>query len=79
MRRWWPPLTGLLTLPLRNVANANQGGLFDMMGDDAHGSSTEEPDLVAIAPWGVKERLTYEKPALGFYLLATCSTRWSAR
>ena len=50
------------------LANANQGGLFDMGGEDTHGSSTEEPDLVAIAPWGVKERLTYEKPALGFYL-----------
>ena len=50
------------------LANANQGGLFDMGGEDTHGSSTEEPDLVAVAPWGVKERLTYEKPALGFYL-----------
>lgn len=28
------------------VANANQGGLFDMGGDDDHGSSTQEPDLV---------------------------------
>ncbi|NMM89062.1 DNA polymerase III subunit alpha [Rhodococcus sp. SRB_17] len=50
------------------LANANQGGLFDMMGEDAHGSSTQEPALVDVAPWGVKERLTYEKPALGFYL-----------
>jgi DNA polymerase-3 subunit alpha len=31
-------------------ANANQGGLFDMMGDDAHGSSTQEPDLVDMLP-----------------------------
>ena len=50
------------------AANANQGGLFDMMGDDAHGSSTQEPDLVDVLPWGVKEQLTNEKTALGFYL-----------
>ncbi len=49
-------------------ANANQGGLFDMMGgDDDHGSSTQEPELVAAVPWGVKERLTHEKSAIGFY------------
>jgi DNA polymerase-3 subunit alpha len=50
-----------------SVANANQGGLFDMMGGDEHGSSTQEPDLVATTPWGVKERLTLEKTAIGFY------------
>ncbi len=50
------------------LANANQGGLFDMMGDDAHGSSTQEPELVEVPPWGVRERLTHEKTALGFYL-----------
>jgi DNA polymerase-3 subunit alpha len=50
-----------------SVANANQGGLFDMMGEDDHGSSTQEPDLVSTRPWGVKERLTLEKTALGFY------------
>ncbi len=49
-------------------ANANQGGLFDMMGEDAHGSSTQEPEYVEMLPWGVKERLTHEKVALGFYL-----------
>ena len=48
-------------------ANANQGGLFDT-GDDTHGSSQQEPDLVHVLPWGVKERLTQEKTALGFYL-----------
>ena len=48
-------------------ANANQGGLFDM-GDDTHGSSQQEPELVSAMPWGVKERLTQEKTALGFYL-----------
>ncbi|MBO9676747.1 MAG: DNA polymerase III subunit alpha [Acidovorax sp.] len=50
------------------LANANQGGLFDMMGEDAHGSSTQEPDLVEALPWGVKERLMQEKTAVGFYL-----------
>lgn len=49
-------------------ANANQGGLFDMMGEDAHGSSTQEPELVEALPWGVKERLTHEKMALGFFI-----------
>ncbi len=51
------------------AANANQGGLFDMFDDgDSHGSSTQEPDLAEVAPWGIKERLTYEKTAIGFYL-----------
>src|SRR3990167_5603932 len=50
------------------LANVNQGGLFDMMGDDTHGSSTQEPDLVDVPPWGVRERLTHEKTALGFFL-----------
>jgi DNA polymerase-3 subunit alpha len=48
-------------------ANAHQGGLFDMLGGDDHGSSTQEPDLVATMPWGVKEKLTHEKSAIGFY------------
>jgi DNA polymerase III subunit alpha len=50
-------------------ANANQGGLFDMMGgdDDAHGSSTQEPELSDATPWGIKERLKLEKTAMGFY------------
>ena len=51
-----------------SIANANQGGLFDMAGDDDHGSSTREPDLLPALPWGVKERLTLEKTAVGFYL-----------
>lgn len=46
--------------------NANQGGLFDAM--DSHASSTTEPELVRITPWGIKERLTFEKTAIGFYL-----------
>jgi DNA polymerase-3 subunit alpha len=35
---------------------------------DSHAASTQEPDLVEAMPWGVKERLTYEKTAVGFYL-----------
>jgi DNA polymerase-3 subunit alpha len=52
------------------AAHADQGGLFDFgPGDgDTHASSTQEPGLVAAAPWDVKERLTLEKTALGFYL-----------
>ena len=49
-------------------ANANRGGLFDMGGEDDHGSSAQQPDLVYALPWGVKERLTLEKTAVGFYL-----------
>jgi DNA polymerase-3 subunit alpha len=35
---------------------------------DSHAASTQEPDLVEAMPWGVKERLTFEKTAVGFYL-----------
>jgi DNA polymerase-3 subunit alpha len=47
--------------------NANQGGLFDAF-DDGPGASTEEPPLVARAPFGVREQLQLEKTAVGFYL-----------
>ena len=52
------------------AAHAHQGGLFDFGGadDDQHGASTQEPALVAAEPWSIKERLTLEKGALGFYL-----------
>ena len=50
------------------LANANQGGLFDMMGDDAQGASTQEPPLAQVLPWGVREQLMHEKTAVGFYL-----------
>jgi len=48
------------------LAHTHQGGLFDL--DDAHGASTQEPELVHATPWGVKERLSLEKTAIGFYL-----------
>lgn len=47
-------------------ANADQGGLFDF--GDSHAASTQEPALVAAPAWSIKERLTFEKAALGFYL-----------
>ena len=52
------------------AAHADQGGLFDFGDDsgDAHGASTQEPALIVAEPWGIKERLTLEKAALGFYL-----------
>ncbi|NUZ07105.1 DNA polymerase III subunit alpha [Piscinibacter koreensis] len=49
------------------AAHADQGGLFDFE-PDAHAASTQEPELVAAAPWEVRERLMLEKAALGLYL-----------
>ncbi len=46
--------------------NALQGGLFDF--NDTHGSSQQEPALVAADSWSIRERLTLEKSALGFFL-----------
>jgi DNA polymerase III subunit alpha len=48
------------------AANADQGGLFDF--GDSHAASTQEPALAAAEPWSIKERLGFEKTALGFYL-----------
>ena len=47
------------------VANANQGGLFDM---DPIAASSQEPPLIRAVPFGIKERLVHEKTAIGFYL-----------
>jgi DNA polymerase-3 subunit alpha len=47
-------------------AHADQGGLFDF--GDSHAASSQEPELVPAQPWSIKERLTFEKGALGFYL-----------
>ena len=46
--------------------DADQGGLFDF--DDSHASSSAEPPLEAAEPWTIKERLSLEKTAIGFYL-----------
>ncbi len=48
------------------VANADQGGLFDF--GDSHAASTNEPELVPAEIWTLKERLSLEKTAIGFYL-----------
>jgi len=47
-------------------ANADQAGLFDF--GDSHAASTQEPPLLPAEPWSIKERLGFEKLALGFYL-----------
>ncbi len=49
------------------LAHVDQGGLFDD-GVDDHASSTQEPALVEAPAWSVKERLTLEKTALGYFL-----------
>ncbi len=50
-------------------AHAQQGGLFDFGDGEPDGASTgasdELPPLVDAAPWGVRERLSHEKAALG--------------
>ena len=46
--------------------NTHQVGLFDL--GDTHGSSAEEPPLLSEVPWGIREKLTQEKAALGFHL-----------
>jgi DNA polymerase-3 subunit alpha len=48
------------------AAHVDQGGLFDF--GDSHAASTHEPALVAAPAWDVKERLTQEKTALGYFL-----------
>ncbi|MDP1902178.1 MAG: DNA polymerase III subunit alpha [Rubrivivax sp.] len=55
-------------------ANALQGGLFDM--GDGHGSSAQEPALVHVAPWDVRERLVQEKSAVGFFLSGHLFDAW---
>jgi len=52
------------------AAHADQGGLFDFGPDEesSHAASTQEPALVAAEAWSIKERLTLEKGALGYYL-----------
>ena len=61
-------------------ANVLQGGLFDMgdIGDasEAHGSSKQEPALVSVQPWDIRERLVQEKAALGFYLSGHLFDAW---
>jgi len=46
--------------------NVNQGGLFDAA--DEHGSGNCAPDLITQPLWGIREKLTFEKSAVGFHL-----------
>lgn len=50
------------------VATEANAAQVDIFGDSEHGSATQEPEMIDATPWGVKERLTYEKTAVGFYL-----------
>jgi len=50
------------------AAHAQQTGLFDFGGADEHGASTQEPALVQAEAWSIREKLTLEKSAVGFYL-----------
>jgi len=50
-----------------NATEANAAQV-DIFGGSDHGSSSQEPPLVEAVPWGVKETLTHEKGAIGFYL-----------
>jgi len=45
--------------------HAHQVGLFDL--GDVHGSSKNEPTLTQALAWGVREKLTHEKMAIGFH------------
>ena len=49
------------------LAHADQGGLFDDV-IDSHAASTQEPALVTAEAWSIKEQLSLEKSAIGFFL-----------
>jgi DNA polymerase-3 subunit alpha len=57
------------------AANVHQVGLFDF-GDDTHGASSQEPALVAVPAWDVRERLLQEKSAIGFFLTGHLFDAW---
>ena len=58
--------------------NALQVGLFDL-GEpgDSHGSSAQEPALVAVPVWDIRERLVQEKGAIGYCLSGHLFDAWS--
>ena len=60
------------------AAHAQQAGLFDF-GDasDNHGSSTQEPALVNVPPWDLRDKLTQEKSAIGYYLSGHLFDAWA--
>jgi len=47
-----------------------QRHIFDMLDEEGDGKSTSAPDrqLPKVSPWGEREKLSYEKEVLGFYL-----------
>ena len=49
------------------LAHADQVGLFDDV-IDSHAASTQEPPLMSADEWNIRERLTLEKTAVGFFL-----------
>jgi DNA polymerase III subunit alpha len=57
-------------------ANALQGGLFDLGDGDSHGSSAQEPALVHVPAWDVREKLLNEKAALGFFMSGHLFDAW---
>ena len=60
------------------AANALQVGLFDFGPEEAggHGSSSQEPALVHVAPWDIRERLMQEKSAVGFFFSGHLFDAW---
>ena len=60
------------------AAHAQQAGLFDF-GDasDNHGSSTQEPALVHVPPWDLRDKLMQEKSAIGYYLSGHLFDAWA--
>ena len=50
------------------ASEAGQGDMFGVASDGAAVGQIEEPALPDVVPWGVKERLSLEKTAIGFYL-----------
>lgn len=48
----------------QEAANANQAGLFDMLGDDV----APKVEMQEVRPWDLITRLSEEKTAIGFYL-----------
>lgn len=54
-----------LAFAAQKQADQNQGGLFDLVGEDDQ--MNREPELVSVAPWSMRSQLEQEKLALGFY------------
>ena len=66
-RRCWPASALAFDCADTQAANADQGGLFDFA-RLARGAARRSRRWSPAEPWSIKERLTLEKAALGFYL-----------